>query len=64
MIRVGDTVKIKALADRGQPEFEERVGTTGTAKGNRIIDGSTIGVLVEFDDGTVGWFYEKELDKA
>lgn len=64
MIRVGDTVKVQTLADRGQPEFEKRVGTTGTVKGNRIIDGSTIGVLVEFKDGEVAWFYEKELAAA
>ena len=64
MLRVGDTVKLKALADRGQSEFEQRIGSTGTVTSHRILDGSTIGYLVEFDDSTVGWFYEKELDKA
>ena len=64
MLRVGDTVKVQALADRGQPEFEERVGTSGTITSHRILDGSAIGYLVEFEDSTVGWFYEKELDKA
>ena len=64
MIRVGDKVKIQTLADRGQAQYDNRVGTVGTVTGNRIIDGSTIGYLVEFEDGIVGWFYEKELAKA
>ena len=64
MIRVGDKVKIQSLADRGQAQFEELVGTVGTVTGNRIIDGSTIGFLVQFDGDVKGWFYEKELTKA
>ncbi|MGK7906341.1 MAG: cytochrome b6f subunit family protein [Synechococcus sp.] len=64
MLRVGDKVKIQALADRGQSEFEERIGSVGTVTGNRILDGSTIGYLVEFEDNTVAWFYEKELATA
>ena len=64
MIRVGDKVKIATLADRGQAQYEDRVGSVGTVEGNRIIDGSTIGYLVKFEDGVVGWFYEKELAGA
>lgn len=61
MIRVGDKVKVNSLADPGDSEATDRVGATGIVKGNRIVDGSGIGHLVEFDDKTVAWFFAKEL---
>lgn len=64
MMRVGDKVRVKTLADRGQTDSAARLGRVGTVKGNRIVDGSGIGVLVAFDDNAVAWFFERELEPA
>lgn len=62
--KIGDKVRIRTVRERSTPEATALVGQTGTVLARRVVDGSSFGFVVEFEDGSTRWFFEKELDAA
>ncbi len=60
--KIGETVRIRSVRERGTPEAEAVVGKVGTVIARRVVDGSSFGFVVQFEDGSTRWFFEKELD--
>ncbi len=64
LIKAGDKVRIRSIKERGQQETNSRSGQVATVVARRVVDGSGVGYVVEFEDGTTQWFFEKELEMA
>ncbi len=64
LIKAGDKVRIRSIMERGQSETNARAGQLGTVLTRRVVDGSGVGYVVEFEDGSTQWFFEKELETA
>lgn len=64
MFKIGDKVRVLKVSDRGQGDVSGLVGSLGVIKANRVVDGSGIGYLVDFDNVSVVWFFERELTLA
>ncbi len=64
LLKPSETVRVRALPERGMDESSQRVGETGVVKARRIVDGSWIGYVVEFGDQTTNWFFEGELERV
>jgi len=61
MIEVGQKVKVIRLRDRVSDQIIEKLGKVGTVQSFKMVDGSGIGMLVQFDDAFATWFFENEL---
>jgi len=48
------------LRDRVSPR-SLNVGQVGTIKGFKMLDGSNVGIVVQFEDKFATWFFEDEL---
>jgi len=64
LIKAGDKVRIRSIKERGQQETNSRSDQVATVVARRVVDGSGVGYVVEFEDGTTQWFFEKELEMA
>ncbi|GAB4218522.1 MAG: hypothetical protein OHK0012_28040 [Synechococcales cyanobacterium] len=62
MINVGDKVKVKAISDRGSAQSPTKVGSVGVVREFRVVDGSSVGYVVDFPDKTAQWFFASELE--
>lgn len=62
LIKIGDKARIRSISERGQQESGSRTGQMATVVARRVVDGSGVGYVVEFEDGTTQWFFEKELE--
>lgn len=60
-MEIGQKVKVYRLRDRVSPVVVGKLGKVGTIKEFRMTDGSGVGVIVKFDDGTATWFFEDEI---
>lgn len=60
-MEIGKQVKVFRLRDRVSPPIVKRLGQIGTVKGFKMLDGSNVGVVVQFDDKYTTWFFEDEL---
>lgn len=60
-MEIGQQVKVYRLRDRVSPPIVKRLGQIGTVKGFKMLDGSNVGIVVEFDDKYATWFFEDEL---
>jgi hypothetical protein len=60
-IEIGQKVKVCRLRDRVPPEVATRLGKSGVVRQFKMVDGSGVGVVVEFDDKYSTWFFEDEL---
>ena len=63
-MEIGQTVKVYRLRDRVSAEIAQRMGQVGTIQEYKMVDGSGVGVVVEFDDKFATWFFEDELIPA
>lgn len=63
-MEIGQTVKVCRLRDRVSAEIAQRLGQVGTIQEYKMVDGSGVGVVVEFDDKFSTWFFEDELIPA
>jgi len=61
MIEVGQRVKVRRLRDRVSDQIIEKLGKVGTVQSFKMVDGSGVGMLVQFDDAFATWFFEDEL---
>ena len=60
-MEIGQQVKIYRLRDRVSPPIIKRLGQVGTIKGFKMLDGSNVGVVVQFEDDYATWFFEDEI---
>lgn len=60
-MEIGQQVKVCRLRDRVSPPIIKRLGQVGTVQGFKMLDGSNVGIVVQFEDNFVTWFFEDEL---
>ncbi|MBE7380792.1 MAG: DUF2862 domain-containing protein [Leptolyngbya sp. SIO1E4] len=60
-LEIGQKVKVRRLRDRVPQEVVARLGKSGVVRQFKMVDGSGVGVVVEFDDRFSTWFFEDEL---
>ena len=60
-IEIGQKVKVRRLRDRVSKEVAGRLGKSGVVRQFKMVDGSGVGIVVEFDDNYSTWFFEDEL---
>jgi hypothetical protein len=60
-LEVGQRVKVARLRDRVSQDVAGRLGKVGVVSQFKMVDGSDVGVVVEFDDKFSTWFFEDEL---
>ena len=61
-MKIGQRVRVCRLRDRSSEEVIQRLGQTGIIQAYKMVDGSGVGVVVQFDDKFSTWFFEDELD--
>jgi len=60
-MEVGQQVKVCRLRDRVPAPVIKRLGQVGTITGFKVLDGRSLGVVVQFEDKFATWFFEDEL---
>lgn len=63
-MEVGQKVRLCRLRDRASKDVVARMGKIGTVQGYKMVDGSGVGIVVEFEDKFSTWFFEDELQPA
>lgn len=60
-MEIGQQVKVCRLRDRVSQPIIKRLGQVGTIQGFKMLDGSNVGIVVQFEDNFATWFFEDEL---
>lgn len=60
-MEIGQQVKVCRLRDRVSQPIIKRLGQIGTIQGFKMLDGSNVGIVVQFEDNFATWFFEDEL---
>ncbi|NJL45958.1 MAG: DUF2862 domain-containing protein [Leptolyngbyaceae cyanobacterium SM2_3_12] len=55
-LEIGQKVKVARLRDRVSKDVAGYLGKSGIVSQFKMVDGSGVGVVVEFDDNYVTWF--------
>jgi hypothetical protein len=63
-LEIGQKVKVCRIKDRVSNDVADRLGKVGTITQYKMVDGSDVGVVVEFSDRFTTWFFEDELKQA
>lgn len=65
-MKVGQKVKVRRLIDRIPAKMVETIkkNPRGTVTGFKPVDGSGVGVVIEFDNNLSTWFFEDEVEPA
>ncbi|MFB2833551.1 DUF2862 domain-containing protein [Floridanema evergladense] len=62
-MEIGQKVRVRRLRDRSPASVIGCLGKIGTIKAYKMVDGSGVGVVVQFDeDKFTTWFFEDELE--
>ena len=64
MIEIGQSVKVRRLRDRIPADAVASIkkNPVGTVKEFKMVDGSGVGVVVQFEGGLATWFFEDEVE--
>lgn len=60
-LEIGQKVKVSRLRDRVSKDLAAYLGKPGVVSQFKMVDGSGVGVVVEFEDRYTTWFFEDEL---
>jgi len=60
-LEIGQKVKVARLRDRVSQDVVKYLGKSGVISDFKMVDGSGVGVVVQFDDKFATWFFEDEL---
>ncbi|MBF2035342.1 MAG: DUF2862 domain-containing protein [Leptolyngbyaceae cyanobacterium T60_A2020_046] len=60
-LEIGQKVKVRRLRDRVSQDLVARLGQVGVVRQFKMVDGSGVGVVVQFGDDFSAWFFEDEL---
>lgn len=61
-MEIGQQVRVRRLRDRASREVIKHLGQTGVIRDFKMLDGSSVGALVKFEDNFTTWFFEDELE--
>lgn len=61
-MNTGQKVRVRKIRDQVGAKIGRKLGEAGTVVGEKIVDGSDIGIIIEFEDKTSAWFFEEELE--
>lgn len=63
-MEVGQKVKVRRIRDRVSDEVVTKIkkNPVGTISDFKMVDGSGVGVVVEFEGGFSTWFFEDEIE--
>ncbi|MGB3561046.1 MAG: DUF2862 domain-containing protein [Geitlerinemataceae cyanobacterium] len=63
VMEVGQKVKVRRIRDRVPADVIGKIkqNPIGTISGYKMVDGSGVGVVVEFDSKFSYWFFEDEV---
>lgn len=61
-MNTGQKVRVRKIRDVVEANIGRKLGEVGTVVGSKIVDGSDIGVIIQFEDKTSAWFFEEELE--
>ncbi len=61
---IGQKVKVVRLRDRVSDNVAKCLGKEGTVTQFKMVDGSDVGVVVEFSDQFSSWFFEDEVKQT
>lgn len=63
-LEIGQKVKVCRIRDRVSGDVAGLLGKTGEIKQYKMVDGSGVGVVVEFAEKVSTWFFEDELKQV
>ncbi len=63
-LEIGQRVTVKRLRDRVSQDIAAYLGKSGKISQYKMVDGSGVGLVVEFDNKFSTWFFEDELISA
>jgi hypothetical protein len=63
-LEIGQKVKVSRLRDRVSKDVAAYLGKRGVVSQFKMVDGSGVGVVVEFDNSYTTWFFEDELSEV
>jgi hypothetical protein len=63
-LEIGQKVKVARLRDRVSKDVAAYLGQYGVVSGFKMVDGSGVGVVVDFENRYSTWFFEDELTAA
>lgn len=61
-MEVGQKVRVCRIRDRVSDDISQKLGKVGTIRGYKMTDGSGVGLVLQFEDRTITWFFEDELE--
>lgn len=63
-MEVGQKVKVRRLRDRVSGDIVEKIkkNPVGTVSDYKMVDGSGVGVVVQFDGNFSTWFFPDEIE--
>jgi Protein of unknown function (DUF2862) len=61
-MEIGQKVRVRRLRDRSPQAVIAKLGQTGVIQGFKMLDGSSVGMIVQFEDKSATWFFEDELE--
>lgn len=61
-MEIGQKVRVRRLRDRSPQSVIAKLGQTGVIQGFKMLDGSSVGMIVQFEDKSATWFFEDELE--
>lgn len=61
-MEIGQKVRLRRLKHRVSAEVISKLGQVGTIRDYKMVDGSGVGVVVQFEDKFATWFFEDELE--
>lgn len=62
VMEIGQKVRVCRLRDRSNNDVINRLGQIGIVQAYKMVDGSGVGVVVQFDDKFSTWFFEDEIE--
>ena len=60
-LEIGQKVRVARLRDRVSQDVAEYLGKSGVISDFKMVDGSGVGVVVQFENKYATWFFEDEL---
>lgn len=63
-LAIGQTVKIRRIRERIPDNIVNQLKQNpfGTVKGFKMVDGSSVGFIVQLENNLSTWFFEDELE--
>lgn len=63
-MEIGQKVRVCRIRDRVSKDVGSKLGQVGIVQDYKMTDGSSIGVVVRFDDDAKVWFFDDELEST